>query len=87
MKKADVILSVQALGFLWETADPFLFCVHHDDAYLAGKPVWTTSDADAGTVRAAKRKEFKAADPATTPVEIEPTKAGLLKFLNEHAVH
>ncbi|MEO8702212.1 MAG: pirin family protein [Kofleriaceae bacterium] len=24
------------LGFPWETADPFLFCVHHDDAYPAG---------------------------------------------------
>jgi quercetin 2,3-dioxygenase len=24
------------LGFPWETRDPFLFCVHHDDAYPAG---------------------------------------------------
>ena len=24
------------LGFPWETDDPFLFCVHHDDAYPAG---------------------------------------------------
>ena len=24
------------LGFPWETADPFLFCVHHDDAYPRG---------------------------------------------------
>jgi redox-sensitive bicupin YhaK (pirin superfamily) len=24
------------LGFPWETSDPFLFCVHHDDAYPAG---------------------------------------------------
>jgi len=24
------------LGFPWVTADPFLFCVHHDDAYPAG---------------------------------------------------
>ncbi len=30
------ILSVKPLGFPWETADPFLFCVHHDDAYPAG---------------------------------------------------
>jgi redox-sensitive bicupin YhaK (pirin superfamily) len=27
---------VMALGFPWQTADPFLFCVHHDDAYPAG---------------------------------------------------
>ena len=24
------------LGFQWDTLDPFLFCVHHDDAYPAG---------------------------------------------------
>lgn len=30
------ILSVRPLGFVWETADPFLFCVHHEDAYPAG---------------------------------------------------
>jgi len=27
------ILKIQPLGFPWETADPFLFCVYHDDAY------------------------------------------------------
>ncbi len=32
----NVVLSVKPLGFPWETADPFLFCVHHDDAYPAG---------------------------------------------------
>src|SRR5215831_7603447 len=26
-------LRVKPLGFQWETVDPFLFCVHHDDAY------------------------------------------------------
>ena len=30
------ILAVTPLGFPWETADPFLFCVHHDDAYPGG---------------------------------------------------
>jgi len=30
------ILGTVALGFPWQTADPFLFCVHHDDAYPAG---------------------------------------------------
>ena len=30
------ILSTKPLGFPWETMDPFLFCVHHDDAYPAG---------------------------------------------------
>ncbi|MDP3274155.1 MAG: pirin family protein [Deltaproteobacteria bacterium] len=28
-----VILSRQSLGFPWVTVDPFLFCVHHKDAY------------------------------------------------------
>jgi len=30
------VLSVGRLGFPWETSDPFLFCVHHDDAYPKG---------------------------------------------------
>ena len=30
---ASPVLAVQPLGFPWETADPFLFCAHHDDAY------------------------------------------------------
>jgi len=30
------IVRVQPLGFPWETIDPFLFCVHHDDAYPKG---------------------------------------------------
>ena len=32
----DIILSVKPLGFPWETADPFLFCVYHNDAFPAG---------------------------------------------------
>ena len=32
----DPVLDVKPLGFPWETADPFLFCVHHDDAYPSG---------------------------------------------------
>lgn len=30
---ANPIIKVNPLGFPWETIDPFLFCVHHDDAY------------------------------------------------------
>ncbi len=32
----SAILQIQKLGFPWETTDPFLFCVHHDDAYPKG---------------------------------------------------
>jgi len=32
----DILLEVGPLGFQWTTEDPFLFCVHHDDAYPAG---------------------------------------------------
>ena len=34
----DVVQEVNALGFPWATSDPFLFCVHHNDAYPAGNP-------------------------------------------------
>ncbi len=30
---SDTVLVTHPLGFQWPTADPFLFCVHHDDAY------------------------------------------------------
>ncbi len=33
---SKIVLDVLPLGFPWVTADPFLFCVHHDDAYPAG---------------------------------------------------
>jgi len=32
----DPVLSIEPLAFPWQTPDPFLFCVHHDDAYPAG---------------------------------------------------
>ena len=36
MDDIDPIISTQALGFQWETADPFLFCVHHEDNFPKG---------------------------------------------------
>jgi len=32
----SAVLRVRPLGSRWETDDPFLFCVHHDDAYPPG---------------------------------------------------
>jgi redox-sensitive bicupin YhaK (pirin superfamily) len=32
----DPILKIKPLGFQWETQDPFLFCVHHEDKFPAG---------------------------------------------------
>lgn len=33
---ADAVVNVEALAPQWQTRDPFLFCVHHDDRYPAG---------------------------------------------------
>ena len=33
---ASPVLAIESLGFPWKTIDPFLFCVHHDDAYPVG---------------------------------------------------
>jgi hypothetical protein len=30
------IETIKPLGPVWETSDPFLFCVHHQDAYPIG---------------------------------------------------
>ena len=35
-KNMKTIYKVKPLGFQWETSDPFLFCVHHEDAFPKG---------------------------------------------------
>ncbi len=32
----NAIIQQRGLGFTWDTVDPFLLCVHHDDAYPRG---------------------------------------------------
>ena len=34
--ETNPIIQQRSLGFTWETTDPFLLCVHHDDAYPRG---------------------------------------------------
>jgi len=34
--KNDILLSKRPLGFYWETVDPFIFCVHHNDFFPKG---------------------------------------------------
>lgn len=36
---SNAIKAVKDLGFPWVTQDPFLFCVHHEDAYPEGNDV------------------------------------------------
>jgi redox-sensitive bicupin YhaK (pirin superfamily) len=36
---SDPVIRLQKLGFTWQTRDPFLFCVHHDDKYPAGNEI------------------------------------------------
>ncbi len=36
MEKKNAIIQVKPMGFQWETADPFLFCVHHEDQFPKG---------------------------------------------------
>jgi hypothetical protein len=32
----SAVVGVAKLGFPWQTSDPFLFCVYHDDLFPAG---------------------------------------------------
>ncbi len=34
--ETSAIIQQRRLGFTWDTVDPFLLCVHHDDAYPRG---------------------------------------------------
>ena len=34
--ETNAIIQQRGLGFTWDTTDPFLLCVHHDDAYPRG---------------------------------------------------
>ena len=42
------VVAIKNLGFPWETSDPFLFCVHHADAYPSGNAQMGPSTSLAG---------------------------------------
>jgi hypothetical protein len=44
----DSVIAVEPLGFPWVTYDPFLFCVHHNDAYPAGNEAMGPASSLAG---------------------------------------
>jgi len=48
MSGPSPILSLHPLGFQWDTIDPFLFCVHHEDAYPRGNGQFGPAAALAG---------------------------------------
>ena len=35
-EKINPVITIKPLGFQWETQDPFLFCVHHEDYFPKG---------------------------------------------------
>ncbi len=36
MSGQKIILDIKPMGFVWDTLDPFLFCVHHEDKFPKG---------------------------------------------------
>ncbi len=40
----EVVSNIKPLGFQWETKDPFLFCVHHEDYYPKGNDQYGPAD-------------------------------------------
>lgn len=38
-KSMNPVIKIKPLGFQWETTDPFLFCVHHEDKFPVGNEV------------------------------------------------
>jgi len=45
---STAIKSIKPLGFPWQTQDPFLFCVHHEDHYPKGNEVMGPASSLAG---------------------------------------
>lgn len=48
MESVNPIIEVNPMGFQWDTLDPFLFCVHHEDAFPKGNENMGPADSLAG---------------------------------------
>lgn len=48
METFDPIIDIQPMGFQWETLDPFLFCVHHEDYFPKGNDQMGPAESLAG---------------------------------------
>ena len=48
MEDFDPIIDIQPMGFQWETMDPFLFCVHHEDYFPKGNEQMGPAESLAG---------------------------------------
>ncbi len=48
MENFDPIIDIQPMGFQWETIDPFLFCVHHEDYFPKGNDQMGPAESLAG---------------------------------------
>ena len=69
MSTANAILQACPLGFPWETLDPFLFCVYHDDRYPKGNAQFGPDAPLAG--RNMHSEMFPLLDPAApNPLEL-----------------
>ena len=47
--ETNAVIQQRSLGFPWDTTDPFLLCVHHDDAYPRGNAQLRTERFARGT--------------------------------------
>ncbi len=48
MEDFDPIIDIQPMGFQWDTLDPFLFCVHHEDYFPKGNEQMGPAESLAG---------------------------------------
>jgi quercetin 2,3-dioxygenase len=48
LEKFEPIIEIKPMGFQWETLDPFLFCVHHEDYFPKGNDQMGPAESLAG---------------------------------------